>query len=333
MRDQLVRWTLLQHEPLPMSKGGILRRYRFGRRPSNEGSHETRRTSATACAASPSPRPVNPRPSVVVARTLTELARDAERAREPLAHLVPVRRDPRLLADHDAVGVDELVAGRCTCRVRLGEKDERVRAAIALVVGREERADVGRGPPRRAAHRSARGRPRRRPSGRRGRADGRSRPRRARAARRRRTRVRRRRGRCGVVSSRASHETDARRRRQLRESTRSTSAPRVSAAAAPTARVAGGPRRAPPRGPGRTSLSTRSPTYATSPAAAPASSTRRSKNSGSGFRTPRLAEPVTMSTGSAARAPSPRAPRSGCRPARRAARAPAARSRHATASG
>src|SRR3954464_5090066 len=31
---------------------------------------QERSTSATACAASPSPRPVNPRPSVVVARTL-----------------------------------------------------------------------------------------------------------------------------------------------------------------------------------------------------------------------------------------------------------------------
>src|SRR5262249_58069715 len=33
--------------------------------------HHTRSRSATAYAASPSPRPVNPRPSVVVARTLT----------------------------------------------------------------------------------------------------------------------------------------------------------------------------------------------------------------------------------------------------------------------
>ena len=64
-----------------------------------------------------------------------------------------------------------------------------------------------------------------------------------------------------------------------------------------------GPRRrwtetspAPSAGPA--SLSARSPTYATSAADMPAISTSRSKNAGSGFRTPRLDEPVTTSTGS-----------------------------------
>ena len=54
-----------------------------------------------------------------------------------------MRRDARLLTDHDAVGADELVPGRSHLPVRLGEKHERVRAAVALVVGREQRADVG----------------------------------------------------------------------------------------------------------------------------------------------------------------------------------------------
>ena len=64
-----------------------------------------------------------------------------------------------------------------------------------------------------------------------------------------------------------------------------------------------GPRRrwtatSPAASAGRASLSARSPTYATSAAGRRRCSTSRSKNARSGLRTPRLAEPVTTSTGS-----------------------------------
>jgi len=68
--------------------------------------------------------------------------RDSECVGETLAHHLPMRRDPRLLADHDAVGVDELEAGVPHLPVRRGEQDERVGAPVALVVGRKERTDV-----------------------------------------------------------------------------------------------------------------------------------------------------------------------------------------------
>ena len=65
-----------------------------------------------------------------------------ERRREPIAHRGSVRRDARLLADQHAVGVDELVAGLPHLPVGLAEQLQRVRSAVALVVGREERPDV-----------------------------------------------------------------------------------------------------------------------------------------------------------------------------------------------
>ena len=85
---------------------------------------------------------MKPSPSVVVARTDTRSDLDAERARQARAHLIAHGRDPRLLADEDAVGVHELEAGGSHVAVRLREQHERVGAAVGLVVGREERADV-----------------------------------------------------------------------------------------------------------------------------------------------------------------------------------------------
>ena len=57
------------------------------------------RTVATACAAMPSPRPVKPSFSVVVALTLTRSARDAEDLGDALDHRGAMRRDLRPLAD------------------------------------------------------------------------------------------------------------------------------------------------------------------------------------------------------------------------------------------
>src|SRR5690348_7740446 len=76
---------------------------------------------------------------------------DPERTREPTPHLLAVRCDPRVLPDDDAVGVDDLVAGFEDLPVRLGKQIERVCAVEALVVRREERADVS--PPGRAENR------------------------------------------------------------------------------------------------------------------------------------------------------------------------------------
>ena len=101
-----------------------------------------RRSSATACAASPSRRPVKPRPSVVVARTATRSRFDPERVGKPRAHRVAMRREPRLLADQHDVGVLELPAGLAHAAPRLAQQLDRVRALERRVAGREERADV-----------------------------------------------------------------------------------------------------------------------------------------------------------------------------------------------
>ena len=108
----------------------------------DEADAHARSRRATAWAASPSPRPVNPRRSVVVARTFTRSASSLERSRQAASHLVAVRGDPRLLAEEHAVGIDELEPGLPHLPVRLREQAERVGAAEALVVGWEERADV-----------------------------------------------------------------------------------------------------------------------------------------------------------------------------------------------
>ena len=98
--------------------------------------------SATAWAASPSPRPVKPRRSVVVARTAHRVAStpSAPASRSPisLAHIP----DPWLLPDEDAVGVHELPAGLAHLAVGLGKEVERRRSTVPLVSGGEERADV-----------------------------------------------------------------------------------------------------------------------------------------------------------------------------------------------
>ena len=54
---------------------------------------------ATACAAMPSPRPVKPSLSVVVALMLTRLRRDAEDRGDPLDHRRAIGADLRPLAD------------------------------------------------------------------------------------------------------------------------------------------------------------------------------------------------------------------------------------------
>ena len=98
--------------------------------------------SATAWAASPSPRPVKPEP-VRRRRANRHSARfDSKRSREALAHLLADVTDARLLADEDAVGVDEPPPRFANLAVGLPQEIERRRSAVLLVARREERADV-----------------------------------------------------------------------------------------------------------------------------------------------------------------------------------------------
>ena len=87
---------------------------------------------------------MKPRPSVVVARTVTRAGLDAER----LARAAPrissrMRREPRLLADEDAVGVDELASRRrARARRRRASRSSDETPSAVVRVGGEERADV-----------------------------------------------------------------------------------------------------------------------------------------------------------------------------------------------
>ena len=64
----------------------------------------------------------------------------------------------RLLSDEHDIGIDERESSLTHLTVGLCEQDERVGAGVAIVVGREQRADVRKTCRRRAARRSAHGR-------------------------------------------------------------------------------------------------------------------------------------------------------------------------------
>src|SRR4029079_18173369 len=57
-------------------------------------------------------------------------------------HLLSKRRDPWLLADQDAVGIDELPAGLAYFCGRAAQQVERRRALPLRLLGRKQRADV-----------------------------------------------------------------------------------------------------------------------------------------------------------------------------------------------
>ena len=69
------------------------------------------RIVATAWAAMPSPRPVKPSRSVVVALMLTSAERQPQQRRDPRPHRVPMRADPRRLADDGEVDMRDPAAG------------------------------------------------------------------------------------------------------------------------------------------------------------------------------------------------------------------------------
>lgn len=67
---------------------------------------------------------------------------DADGTGKSPPHLVSVRRDRRLLADEDAVGVRELVPGARNLVVRAAKEVDGRRAAPRRIARREERSDV-----------------------------------------------------------------------------------------------------------------------------------------------------------------------------------------------
>ena len=108
-------------------------------------------TEATAMQAIPSPRPIQPMPSL-----RGRLDADPGRGRlgeDPL-HLRPVAAEPRLLADDGRVDVDDPPGDRADGGA---QQVDRVGVAPALVVVGEEGADVAAAGRRRAGRRSPRG--------------------------------------------------------------------------------------------------------------------------------------------------------------------------------
>src|SRR6478735_51563 len=138
---RLVRWTLLQMCTPSFSKGlaysdhsaSALRRVP----PSGLDPEQRDRLGGESLATPREPEPVGRRRTDVDGVLL-----DAQCRREPAPHLLAMGRDTRLLADHDAVRVDEEVPGGAHPRVGAGQERERIRATVALVVGRIERTDI-----------------------------------------------------------------------------------------------------------------------------------------------------------------------------------------------
>ena len=109
-----------------------------------------RSSSATASAASPSPRPVKPSRSVVVARTLT---RSGSTPSAPARRLRISSRWPAIRGSSPIRTQSAFTSakpGLADLRVGVAQQVERVGALPALVAGGEERADVAE--PRRAEH-------------------------------------------------------------------------------------------------------------------------------------------------------------------------------------
>ena len=79
-------------------------------------------TIATAMHAIPSPRPIAPMPSLVVALTLTGAP---SASREARLHLGPVRRQLRLLADQAGVDVERRCPGACRAPCAAGRASRR----------------------------------------------------------------------------------------------------------------------------------------------------------------------------------------------------------------
>src|SRR5690349_13810463 len=233
-------------------------------------------------------------------------------------------RKARLLADEDDIGVRELPARLPDERPRLSQQLDRVGARERRIAGREERADVleARGAEhgigqRVREHVAVRvpGEPARviHPN----------------APEHERHSVLERMG----VEARADAVL-----RHVSTAGSSSSESTWTSAAEPSCSSPHGPRRTctaniPARFAGSTSLSTRSPTYASSDGARLASSQTRRKNSREGFSTPHSAEVAMKSTSSPQSASASRAC-AGWLPARPTAYPPArSRRRHGRASG
>ena len=100
---------------------------------------------ALAKAAMPSPRPVKPIFSLVVAFTPTRVDRNAGDLGDARAHGVAVRADARRLADHGDVEMGDASAARAHALDRKGEEPVGGGAAPLRIAGREVHADVAVG--------------------------------------------------------------------------------------------------------------------------------------------------------------------------------------------
>ncbi len=109
--------------------------------PSRHGS----RTVAVANAAMPSPRPVNPIFSLVVALTATRVDGDAGDLGDARAHRVAVRPDARRLADDGDVEMRDASAARAHALDRECEETIGGGAAPLRIARREVHADIAVG--------------------------------------------------------------------------------------------------------------------------------------------------------------------------------------------
>jgi hypothetical protein len=101
-----------------------------------------RTMATTACAASPSPAPIAPRPSLVLPFHEHGLGRDGERRGQSLAHRRTMRSDLVPLGDDRDVGVDHRPPGRARPFDGQPQHLDRVAARVGGVGVREQLADV-----------------------------------------------------------------------------------------------------------------------------------------------------------------------------------------------
>ena len=138
---------------------------------------------ATACAAMPSPRPVKPSRSVVVALTLTRSAPIPRICGDPLDHRRAMRRDPRPLANDRDIDTGDGAAPRADEFGGMAQELFRGRTAPSRIATAENAADIAGADRAEHARRSAHAARHRRRNGRRGRRRAGSRRRRSRASR------------------------------------------------------------------------------------------------------------------------------------------------------
>ena len=114
------------------------------RDPVQQGLDQRASSTATAMTARPSPRPMNPMPSLVFALTLTAPEATPSRDGERRGHGGQVRREPGLLGDDRAVGLRQGEAAAADQLVRGAQQLHRIGVLpLGIAVGKQL-ADVAR---------------------------------------------------------------------------------------------------------------------------------------------------------------------------------------------